>query len=779
MASFQGSVYGKPSRLGGDSTPRGTPTMNQRSTSSAQDKQGGLYQLYKEEKKHEERTKEMLEELEQNNVAMHHSKLRLVELLLDVDAKDDMSRAAAAEADEQMHLFAGVSQTGMWRRAQDHLQNQNSVKTTGENPYKDTFLGQLDEFASESDAAARNDMRDQLDQYIKPQVEALNAHRNRDPNPTLASIEKACTEVSQQKKAELAEATTMNKAMDHHERRGRVADARGMFKKNIGNLLPLLYVNPVNVKDPVGTEDAELNDLRTLIAKQREEEEMLLQERENVDATLDEQQDEVRVELDAIQQQLTLSKQEMESKQLDLAEMEAMSQASNQRGVSSWAHSTMQLETDVAKLTEEEFLLRQQADEIHQERDLLAADRELLQAELGASSEEIAGMQEKYNTVNEKINTRMLNDKTRLLRLRKETNSMTNRINAIFSQLSRSKHTLAGQKRDHRAVLNTIISQLSIEDRMQSALMARAQQLQTNMDEARGQAEENITNMSQQLDRLNAEINDRSRDISRLAGEVTNYWAGDGRVDAAQLTAPQLQTVVDSLIKEWSRVEWETSSEVAEQATKADSNNRQNERVLNQLGKYVVLQEDISPAGVDVIGNSTDSLREARNTLYNDASQLTFREANYTQCIRMFRERLDASRAGQGLTPLTAYRPDPSKTAAGSAPPAMSASMAPSVAHMSMSVDRGGSAAGATGNAEHSNWRSMVIAFVKKEIQPLYDTSQITRKRFMDIVARCTTWFTETRRPTGALSAQDQTDLVQKIQEVITWQDEQRLKTRN
>lgn len=354
---------------------------------------------------------------------------------------------------------------------------------------------------------------------------------------------------------------------------------------------------------------------------------------------------------------------------------------------------------------------------------------------------------------------------------------MTSRINAIFGQLSRSKMSLAGQKRDHRSVLNTIISQLSIEDRMQSALMARAQQLQTNMDEARSQAEENVTNMSEQLDRLNAEINDRSRDISRLAGEVTNFWAGDGRVDAAQLTAPQLQTVVDSLIKEWSRVEWETSSEVAEQATKADSNNRQNERVLHQLGKYVVLQEDIAPAGVDVVANSTESLREARNTLYNDASQVTFREANYTQSIRMFRERLEAVRAGQGVTPLTAYRPDPSKTAAAasSAVPAAALSV-----DRHFSVDRDASAGSlGAGNPELATWRAMVIAFVKKEIQPLYDTSQITRKRFMDIVARCTTWFTETRRTSGTLSAQDQTDLVQKIQEVITWQDEQRLKARN
>lgn len=772
--TFQGSIYGPPKAK---NTTQGGALSGSRAVADAQDKQGGLYQLYKEEKKHEERTKEMLDELEQNNVAMHHSKLRLVELLLDVDAKDDMSRAAAADADEQMHLFAGVSNGGLWRRAQDNLQNQIQVKTSGANPYKDTFLGQLDEFASESESSARQEMRDQLDQYIKPQVQALNDDRARDPNPTLASIEKAATEVSQQKKAELAQATTMNKAMDHHERRARVADARGQFKKNIGNLLPLLYVNPTTVKDPQGTEEAELNDLRTMIAKQREEEEQLLQERENVDETLDEQQNDVRVELDAFQQQLTLSKQEMESKQLDLAEMQAMAQANNQRGVSSWAHSTMQLETNVAKLTEEEFLLRQQADEIHQERDLLAADRELLQAELGASSEEIAGMQDKYNTVNEKINTRMLNDKSRLLQLRKETNSMTNRVNAIFSQLSRSKLSLAGQKRDHRSVLNTIISQLSIEDRMQSALMARAQQLQTNMDEARSQAEENVTNMSQQLDRLNSEINDRSRDISRLAGEVTNFWAGDGRVEAAQLTAPQLQTVVDSLIKEWSRVEWETSSEVAEQATKADSNNRQSERVLNQLGKYVVLQEDIAPAGVDVIANSTESLREARNTLYNDASQVTFREANYTQCIRMFRERLEAARAGQGVTPLTAYRPDPSKTAAAvsSAIPTSSMSVGGTI-----SMDRGASTGVlGSGNAEISTWRAMVIAFVKKEIQPLYDTSQITRKRFMDVVARCATWFIETRRPSGSLSAQDQTDLVQKIQEVITWQDEQRLKARH
>ena len=58
----------------------------------------GLYQLYRDEKKHEDRTKKMLTELERNNDHLHQSNLKLVELLLDIQVKDEMSRRSRSSA---------------------------------------------------------------------------------------------------------------------------------------------------------------------------------------------------------------------------------------------------------------------------------------------------------------------------------------------------------------------------------------------------------------------------------------------------------------------------------------------------------------------------------------------------------------------------------------------------------------------------------------------------------------------------------------------------------
>jgi hypothetical protein len=80
--------------------------------------------------------------------------------------------------------------------------------------------------------------------------------------------------------------------------------------------------------------------------------------------------------------------------------------------------------------------------------------------------------------------------------------------------------------------------------------------------------------------------------------------------------------------------------------------------------------------------------------------------------------------------------------------------------------------------AEHPEFRKVVIDFIKKEIQPLYDTSQITKKRFIDIVARVSAWFLNSHRPTSELSEVHVSELVRRIQQVISWQDSERQRKR-
>ena len=75
-------------------------------------------------------------------------------------------------------------------------------------------------------------------------------------------------------------------------------------------------------------------------------------------------------------------------------------------------------------------------------------------------------------------------------------------------------------------------------------------------------------------------------------------------------------------------------------------------------------------------------------------------------------------------------------------------------------------------------FREKTIRFIKDELQPLYDTNQITKKRFVDVVARVSSWFLATHRPTQDLSESNIQELVRRIQEVLLWQDDERSRAR-
>eukprot|EP00658_Telonema_sp_P-2_P030856 TRINITY_DN23228_c0_g2_i1.p1 TRINITY_DN23228_c0_g2~~TRINITY_DN23228_c0_g2_i1.p1 ORF type:complete len:119 (+),score=23.73 TRINITY_DN23228_c0_g2_i1:97-453(+) len=76
-------------------------------------------------------------------------------------------------------------------------------------------------------------------------------------------------------------------------------------------------------------------------------------------------------------------------------------------------------------------------------------------------------------------------------------------------------------------------------------------------------------------------------------------------------------------------------------------------------------------------------------------------------------------------------------------------------------------------------FRMMVIQFIKNEIQPLYDSNQITKRRFVDVVSRVSSWFVGNHRASKELNESDVVALTRKIQETLSWQDQERLKQRS
>ena len=67
----------------------------------------GLFKLFDEEKRQEQQTRKMLDELEKNNEALQKSKMKLIEKLLDIQLKDVMSRELL-KVDQQAFSTASV-----------------------------------------------------------------------------------------------------------------------------------------------------------------------------------------------------------------------------------------------------------------------------------------------------------------------------------------------------------------------------------------------------------------------------------------------------------------------------------------------------------------------------------------------------------------------------------------------------------------------------------------------------------------------------------------------
>ena len=744
----------------------------------------GLYGLYKEEKKHEARTQRMLQELEKNSQQMQSAKVRLIEKLLDIQMKDEMSRQQVMQSSEiaPEHRNAEALREAARRRVETEVKaNIGEARRL----YHDGFTAHLDKMVHTDEDQARQEVRSMVDQYVDPHIETQRRQQRRKPQTALQSIAAAASQVAVQRRRELDEQHRYQAMKDVSDRIARVDATVKMFKKDIGDLTPLLYCQPVEYKTSIGVREAELNDLRRIIQKQKAEEERLLQERQIQLSIIDTDMAKLVAEVDSTCQQLILMQRELETKELDLKEM-AASQAP---GSGTWASNTMQIERDLSQAVEEEFHLRHEADEVRKTLEVLHSERSALDIEVGESLKDLTVAQDEHQSVLNRVEQKLSKEKQHLYHVRDVELEATRKINELRYRILFRREDVRRQKRELRAVINTTISQLSIEDRIQSALMARSLELQKAAEKARAQADHHITSLNNSLMAMNSDLKTKSAQISSLSEQVTNYWAGAERVKEVRKTGTQLQTEIDQLVKEWSRVEWEAASGVAQLASRVDLNTREKDSVLKQMANFAVLQEELAGDGIDIERTSTEELERIRDSMYNDATQRAYREAKYCQSVRLFRDRSNMKARGEAVDPLTRNRRVSleDRRARREAAERSKAARHIALEHLRRhnensdrrSTNRSQSRADdSVAGSEASEFRTMVIQFIKKEIQPLYDTNQITRKRFIDIVSRVSSWYLDTHPPTNELSESNVKELVRKIQETITWQDEERLRHR-
>lgn len=267
-------------------------------------------------------------------------------------------------------------------------------------------------------------------------------------------------------------------------------------------------------------------------------------------------------------------------------------------------------------------------------------------------------------------------------------------------------------------------------------------------------------------------------------------------------------------------MEWEAATGVAQVSSRIELNSRETSRVLNQMAKLVITQESLAEEGVDIANVPTVELERIRDKMYSAVTARMYRESKYMHTIRTMRERLQArARGDKNIKPLTRNshisleerrikRATNMKSRAigdaslqhlkkyrdvgsaglmlgeGGTPSAASGTPGSMPGSATAQSEPGSAASGQHQVSQYAShpdfkvFREKTIRFIKDELQPLYDTNQITKKRFVDVVARVSSWFLATHRPTQDLSESNIQELVRRIQEVLLWQDDERSRAR-
>lgn len=750
-----------------------------------------LYDLFKTEKKHEDRTKQTLDDLEQNSAALQRAKVQLVEKLLDVAVKDELSKLVQAEDVSSLRNLAELSTRFSQRQhSRQRIDDEIAANITqARNEYPDGFVSKLDQLLQLSHSDARGDVANMVSKYLDPHIAAYQKRKKaRAEEDTLTSIAVACKHVSDAKKLEAAAERSVRARRDADDRTKRVQTAAGMFKKHMGDLGALLFVNPVEYRTEIGKQEAEINDLRRTILSQRAEEERLLQERSIQMNLIDGNHAKLASELEQLQQRLNLLRRELDTKSIELNEMQEASRA----GSGAWANNTIQLEKDLSLATEEEYRLRQQSEQLRQAGDALQAERNALDDETTDAIAELKLAQQEHSSVLERLEGRLSSTRETILGFRNEEQRMTKEINDLRHRMIHRREDIRRQKRALREKMNTIMGQLSIEDHSQSLLMARSLELQKQIDKLHAQADHHVASLQGQTLKVNGDLTTKGEQIRNYAVELANYFTGSLYVKEIKLTPVQLQTQIDAAQKEAERLEKDAADQIAAMASRIDNNLRENALTLKQMGWFAVLQEDVQPEGVDIAETPVEDLVRQREALYSDLTQRSYREGKYTQCIRLLRDRLSRRQRGETMNPLTLVRRVPlserrarqevfdrSKHAKEAAKDHLKRHQIQHATERTVAVQDASTSEGRAANAASiSAFRTIVISHIKKEIQPLYDNNMISKARFVDVVHRVSSWYVENHHPVVELSQHNMTALNRKIQEVLTWQDEQRLSMR-
>eukprot|EP01061_Rhynchopus_euleeides_P038700 TRINITY_DN66389_c0_g1_i1.p1 TRINITY_DN66389_c0_g1~~TRINITY_DN66389_c0_g1_i1.p1 ORF type:complete len:779 (+),score=384.52 TRINITY_DN66389_c0_g1_i1:63-2399(+) len=752
----------------------------------------GLFELYQDEKKAEVRTRQKIKELQDNSDHVLQCKLRLVEKLLDVKVKDEMAlmrrsaNIAVVETDTAL----------VNRKAQDRLLREvDAVIPTARDKYPDTFATHFEALASVHDSDLRESIKKSVEEHLDGELQALRARRNvalsEQPNK-IDAVERETEGVILKGQRDLLASKPETATQEHLDRIQRVKDAERKMQRrpeaiDPASLSELMRCTPTPHGYRIGLLEAEINDLRKLIYSQRAEEEKLLLERSAKIAVLESEESDMQAEVHRLATELSSIQEELETKQHEIVTMR--DSAAPKTG--KWAVDIQALEDSLDALTEEELKLKRDYDSVSKAVGTVDADKRLLNDKFHDEVEDLSALQDQYRQIVDKIEEQLFQAKEDILALRHEDLENTRRVNDLRWRANHGGEERANVTRAFKERLNQTMGQLHIEERLQKILQAKIILLEQDADQLRTAWNAKIAEQRLETQNLRRAIEQQVQLLKEGIEEMTNLKTGmqAGISQARNLYSPQQY---DDMIVEkntqWSTIVYDTARQVANTKAQILVNEEENEMILDAMGHIVVTGRLLDKEGIDIETSPTPQLAATANRMYDDLAAAAHRETKLRQLFSIFKDIEERRGRNEPIPQLTGKRHLSRAERRSRRMIRENTWLAKEIAKQNVSLqsafpvtddqkaaldhDRSPAQSGADHPTVDHAHKLRVVNFIKSEIQPLYDTEQITKRRFIAIVARVSSAFLESHPVAPALTQENKAWLSRKIQEVISLQDE-------
>eukprot|EP01059_Diplonema_ambulator_P034008 TRINITY_DN7420_c0_g1_i1.p1 TRINITY_DN7420_c0_g1~~TRINITY_DN7420_c0_g1_i1.p1 ORF type:complete len:792 (+),score=301.44 TRINITY_DN7420_c0_g1_i1:45-2378(+) len=764
------------------------------SLGSPRDKVKGLFNLYQEEKKAEAKTKAILRQLQDNSDEVLKAKLRVIEKLLDIKVKDELAilrrttNVAVVETDDAL----------VRKKAQERIMREvDALVPSARDKYPDAFVAHFEAMASADDDDVKEGIRQAVNEQLDSELSALKQRRAAVQNEPgkIDAVERETDSVIHKGQQDLLRGRTEERHQEHLDRIARIKRSEQRLLKpaevNSGSLTELMECTPVHYKTNIGKLEAEINDLRNLIYEQRAEEEKLLLERSARINMIESEHSDLQDEVTKLTTLLSQMQDELDMKRSDA---QNMSEAQVPR-VGKWAVEIQGLEESVEYGAEEEARLKRDFEGVSAAVNSVDADKRLLEEKFNQEFEELSNLQEQYRSLVDQIEEQLTNSKDKVMAIRQEILQDTRRINDLRWNTGRGGEEMRDTKRALAERLNQSISMLAIEERLQSIIQAKIILVEESTESLRQTWNAQITDQVKETENLKRQIEQKLKSIHSLTDELANLKTGmqAGVSGSAPYSVSQYKEMIEERSRQWAAIVFDTSRQVSDTKARILVNEEENEMLLDGMGHIVITGRVLEKEGLDIENSTNAELAATANRMYDDLASASYRESKLNQLIRIFKDVEERRARGEQVPKLTGKKHLTRGERRSKRSVKENSWLAKEIAKQNISLQ---SAFPLTDERQTGPYQNLspardpqapsfeqehklrVINFIKSEIQPLYDTEQITKKRFIDIVARASTAFLETHPATPALTPEDQQWLARKIQEVITLQDEVRSRRR-